>query len=94
MIESNGHNSPDERRASGGVRGATGDVAIVGMACLFPGAGNLRQFWENIVSKTCSIGEPPASWDANRYYQPTNTPSDRTYCTRGGFLGDLATFDP
>ena len=98
MIQGNGHNAPDERRASDGSRGATarpaGDVAIVGMACLFPGAGNLRQFWENIVSKTCSIGEPPASWDANRYYQPTNTPSDRTYCTKGGFLGDLATFDP
>ena len=71
-----------------------GDVAIVGMACLFPGAGNLRQFWENIVSKTCSIGDPPASWDAGRYLQPTDTPGDRTYCTKGGFLGDLARFDP
>lgn len=98
MTPSNGHDAPDEGRATGGPRGSAarpaGDVAIVGMACLFPGAGNLRQFWENIIAKTCSIGDPPASWDAGRYYQPDNTPGDRTYCTRGGFLGELATFDP
>ena len=37
----------------------SGDVAIVGMSCLFPGAANVRSFWQNIVDKVCAIGEPP-----------------------------------
>jgi acyl transferase domain-containing protein len=86
MTQSNGRDASHSQRA--------GDIAIVGMACLFPGADSLRQFWENIVSKTCSIGDPPASWDAGRYLQTTETPRDRTYCTKGGFLGELARFDP
>ena len=25
------------------------DIAIVGMSCLFPGAGDTRAFWQNVV---------------------------------------------
>jgi acyl transferase domain-containing protein/phosphopantetheinyl transferase (holo-ACP synthase) len=70
------------------------DAAIIGMACLLPGAANLQQFWENVISKTCSIGDPPSDWNAERYCDPLHPSADRTYCVRGGYLGDLSTFDP
>lgn len=27
-----------------------GDIAIIGIACRFPGAANLNQFWDNLIS--------------------------------------------
>jgi acyl transferase domain-containing protein/phosphopantetheinyl transferase len=70
------------------------DVAIIGMACLFPGARDLRAYWQNIVSGVDAIGDPPEDWDADLFYDPAPAENDRTYCKRGGYLGDLATFNP
>ncbi|MBP2325833.1 acyl transferase domain-containing protein [Kibdelosporangium banguiense] len=72
------------------------DVAIVGLGALFPGAGDAPTFWHNIVGSVDAIGTIPASrWDPDLYYDPSAPPaSDRFYCRRGGFLDDLATFDP
>jgi acyl transferase domain-containing protein/4'-phosphopantetheinyl transferase EntD len=70
------------------------DVAIVGMACIFPGAADVAAYWQNIVSKVDAVGDPPDDWDADRYYDPGSTANDRVYCKRGGWLGDLARFDP
>jgi acyl transferase domain-containing protein/phosphopantetheinyl transferase len=71
------------------------DVAIIGMACMFPGAGNLTQFWRNIVSKVDAITDPPPeAWDSDIYYERGSTSNDRVYCKKGGFLGPLAYFDP
>ena len=42
------------------------DVAIVGMACRFPGANNLVTFWENILGGVDSTSTVPADrWDPN-----------------------------
>src|ERR1044071_9897826 len=38
-------------------------VAVVGMASLFPEAGSLREYWENIVrGKDCIRHVPPGHW--------------------------------
>ncbi len=71
-----------------------GDIAITGMACLFPGAPNLRTYWENIIGKVDAISDAPEDWNAKLFYDPDNTDGERTYCKKGGFLGDLAQFDP
>jgi phosphopantetheine--protein transferase-like protein len=72
-----------------------GDVAIVGMACLFPGAPDLATYWQNIISKEDAITDPlPEAWDADVFYDPASTANDRVYCKRGGFLGPLTHFDP
>ncbi len=71
------------------------DVAIVGMACLFPGAPDLETYWRNIVSLVDSITDPPPGMpELDRFYEPGSTDTDRIYCRRGGFLGALAEFDP
>lgn len=71
-----------------------GDVAIVGMACVFPKAPDVKTFWENIVSKVDAIDDPPEYWMAERFYDPNSKAHDRVYCKRGGYLGNLARFDP
>jgi acyl transferase domain-containing protein/phosphopantetheinyl transferase len=73
------------------------DVAIVGMAALFPGAADLESYWRNIVAGVDAVTDVPASrWDAE-YYDPdawAHPASDRFYCRRGGFVDDLASFEP
>src|SRR6202041_2205447 len=75
-------------------RTPTDDVAIVGMACIFPGAPDLKTYWRNIVSKVDAVSEAPDDWGADVYYDPSSSDNDRTYCRRGGYLHDLASFDP
>lgn len=71
------------------------DIAIIGMSCLFPGAPDLRSYWQNILAKRDCITEPPAeAWDPARFYDPGAGTNDRLYCRVGGFLGPLAQFDP
>jgi acyl transferase domain-containing protein/4'-phosphopantetheinyl transferase EntD len=72
----------------------TRDVAIIGMSCLFPGAPDLRTYWQNIVSKVDAVCDPPEDWEAEMVYDPDSRENDRIYCKRGGYLGDLARFDP
>ncbi|MBZ0157481.1 MAG: SDR family NAD(P)-dependent oxidoreductase [Alphaproteobacteria bacterium] len=70
------------------------DIAIIGMACLFPKAGDLRTYWENILSNTNAITEiPPHRWDWRLYYDEDRNARDKIYSRWGGFLDDLA-FDP
>ncbi len=70
------------------------DVAIVGMSCLFPGAPTLGNYWQNILDKKCVISDPPDDWQADLYFDAHSTANDRTYCKKGGYLGELAHFDP
>jgi acyl transferase domain-containing protein/phosphopantetheinyl transferase len=74
---------------------AGGDIAIIGMACVFPGAPNLATYWRNIVGKVDSVGDPPKGL----YPEPilglgTGANGDEIYTRRGGYLGELARFDP
>ncbi|GFH38351.1 type I polyketide synthase [Streptomyces pacificus] len=40
------------------------DVAVVGMACMFPGAPDLASFWANVLDGVDSVGEVPRErWD-------------------------------
>ncbi len=70
------------------------DIAIIGMSCLFPGAPDLASYWNNIVSKVDAISDPPPDWEPERYLDPEADGNDRIYCKRGGYLGDLAHFNP
>jgi acyl transferase domain-containing protein/phosphopantetheinyl transferase len=69
-------------------------VAIIGLACVFPGAPDLASFWRNIVNGVDAISEvPPVRWDPV-FYDPDSSAVDRFYCKRGGFVDDYAEFDP
>ncbi|WP_314176657.1 polyketide synthase [Streptomyces winkii] len=69
-------------------------VAIVGMAALFPGAGDLDGYWRNIVGGVDAITEvPDGRWDEEFYAADGPRRADRVYCRRGGFIDDTAEFD-
>ena len=75
--------------------GGGGDVAIIGMACIFPGAANLDAYWHNIVSGVDAITDvPPGRWDPEVFFDPNSSSPGRVYCKRGGYLGDLARCNP
>ncbi|MEV8021337.1 SDR family NAD(P)-dependent oxidoreductase [Streptomyces sp. NPDC086554] len=70
------------------------DIAVVGMACRYPGADDLAGYWANIVAGTDSVTEVPADrWDAAAYHDPDPARAgERTPSRWGGFLAP-APFD-
>ncbi|WP_329521037.1 polyketide synthase [Spirillospora sp. NBC_01491] len=65
------------------------DIAIVGMACVYPDAGDLGEFWSNIVHGVDAVTEVPAErWKSELYYDPeaTTRPRGRTSSKWGGFI--------
>ena len=61
---------------------------------MFPGAPDIEAFWRNIrdgVDATSQV--PEGRWDPVFFDADAKDP-DRFYCRRGGFVDDLATFDP
>ncbi len=70
------------------------DIAIIGMSCLFPQAGDLESYWHNIINKVDAITEVPADhWDWHKLFDPDRLTRDKSYSKWGGFLQDTA-FDP
>ena len=70
------------------------DIAIIGMACIFPQAPDLKTFWRNILAKVNAVSEPVESWGADRYYDPNGDSDETIYTKSGGFLRDLYRFNP
>lgn len=73
------------------------DIAIVGVAGRYPGANNLDEFWNNLVSgKDCITEIPISRWDYRDYYDPNPDKADegKIYCKWGGFLENVDFFDP
>lgn len=70
------------------------DVAVIGVSCFYPGAGNLQQYWSNILKKVYSVTEVPEThWNWKTYYDENPLAKDRICSKWGGFLGDVS-FDP
>ncbi len=69
------------------------EVVIVGMACRFPGASNVTQYWDNLQQGVDAIREiPPDRWDVDGFFHPTPA-AGKMYTREGGFLDDIAHFD-
>lgn len=64
------------------------DIAIVGMACCFPGAADTARYWSHVVHGVDSVTEVPAErWDAATYHDPDPARAgERTPSRWGGFL--------
>ena len=70
-------------------------IAVVGMAGLFPGAGNLDIFWQNIINRVDATGEVrPDRWnvDPDSMFSPDPQP-DKAYSKRCCLMTDFK-FDP
>ncbi|GAA2583393.1 SDR family NAD(P)-dependent oxidoreductase [Actinomadura fulvescens] len=64
------------------------DVAIVGMACVYPDAADLARYWGNVVAGADAIREVPAErWNADTFYDPDPALAGRRTPSKwGGFL--------
>jgi len=70
------------------------DVAIIGMACILPGAPDVQTLWANILDKVDAIGEvPPERWDWRVMFDPDPAARDKVYSRWGGFI-DPVELDP
>lgn len=79
---------PDARMrpacATGSERAAPEPIAIVGMACRFPGAENVEAFWQLLRDGVDAITEvPPGRWETGLH----------GFASRGGFLKQVDGFD-
>ncbi|MEU1708807.1 SDR family NAD(P)-dependent oxidoreductase [Streptomyces sp. NPDC005706] len=72
------------------------DVAIISMACRFPGgADHPEALWRLLDAGRDAIGEVPAGrWDTSGLYDPDPEATGKAYTLRGGFLdGGIDRFD-
>ncbi|MFI5640625.1 SDR family NAD(P)-dependent oxidoreductase [Streptomyces goshikiensis] len=67
------------------------DIAVVGMACAYPGASDLAAYWARILAGTDAVTEVPAErWDPALYYDPDPARAgERTPSRWGGFLDPM-----
>ncbi len=69
-------------------------VAIIGMACIYPGAPDLEHYWANILQGKDAITEVAAErWSVDQYYQAGAAVAGKTPSKWGGFISDTP-FDP
>ncbi|MFF7656867.1 SDR family NAD(P)-dependent oxidoreductase [Streptomyces sp. NPDC007983] len=72
-------------------------IAIVGMACRFPGgAATPEGLWELVADGRDAVGEFPTDrgWNLDGLYDPDGAGENTSYVNQGSFLDGAGDFDP
>lgn len=71
------------------------DVAVIGMACRFPGAENYQHYWKNLIRGVNSVKEVPSErWNWRELEGDPQNQRNKTNIKWGGFIHDIDKFDP
>ncbi|MFF0013342.1 type I polyketide synthase [Streptomyces sp. NPDC005374] len=69
-------------------------IAVVGMACRFPGADDVNAFWANLLTGVDAVSPVPRErFDVTPYLSERSVDPGRTVSRHGGFLTDAFGFD-
>lgn len=71
-------------------------IAIIGVACKLPGAKNISEFWDRLISndyENCLNSIPESRWDADKFYDSEIGVPGKIYQKIGGFLNSVEQFD-
>jgi acyl transferase domain-containing protein/acyl-CoA synthetase (AMP-forming)/AMP-acid ligase II/acyl carrier protein len=78
-------------------RHADEPIAIVSMACRFPGGVRTPEdLWDLLERRVDAIGSPPPErgWDLDALYDPDSELAGAIHAREAGFLAEAADFDP
>jgi len=71
------------------------EIAVIGIAGIYPDAPELNIFWENLASGRDCVHEIPKNrWNHELVFDPEKGKPGKSYCKWGGFLDDIDKFDP
>ncbi|MFC4116911.1 type I polyketide synthase [Nonomuraea zeae] len=95
LVQGTEESVPEPGRAAVAA-GSDEPIAIVGMACRFPGGvSSPEELWELVRRGEDTVTGMPGDrgWDLGRIYDPTAERSGTTYTDQGGFVRDVGRFD-
>jgi polyketide synthase PksN len=71
------------------------DIAIIGVSGRYPGARNIKEYWDNLINgKDCITEIPQDRWNHSLYFDKDKNKPGKTYSKWGGFLDGVDQFDP
>lgn len=70
-------------------------IAIIEMACRFPGADTPEQFWDVLYNGVDCVGPMPSTrWQTDIYYDPIPVTPGKMYMREAAFIDHVDQFDP
>lgn len=65
-------------------------IAIIGLACKFPGAEDNQQFWQLLMDgKNTTRPVPKDRWNSSKYYSENPDEAGKIYTKCGNFLNSV-----
>ena len=66
-------------------------IAVIGMACRYPGAADLKTFWENILTRRRQFRTiPDVRLPVADYFDPDPSVPDKTYSNKAAVIDGYA----